>query len=84
MARALLELPLMTVTADLIRTALEVEARYGISFWDSLILAAADAGGADVIYTEDLNHGQRYGRVVALKPFRLAASDNSTVSGQLR
>ncbi len=71
MARALLELPLMTVTADLIRAALDVELRYQVSFWDSLILAAAEAGGAEVIYTEDLNHGQRYGRVLALNPFRL-------------
>jgi predicted nucleic acid-binding protein len=80
MARALLELPLMTVTADLIRAALEIEARYEISFWDSLILAAADAGGADVIYTEDLNHGQLYGRVMALNPFRLPLPKESEAS----
>ena len=53
----------------MIRSALEFEARCKTSFWHSLILAAADPGGADVLCTEDLNHGQRYGRVMALNPF---------------
>jgi predicted nucleic acid-binding protein len=44
---------------------------YQISFWDALIVAAADASGASILYTEDLNHGQLYGRVRAENPFRL-------------
>ncbi len=43
---------------------------YQISFWDALILAAADSSGASILYTEDLNHGQLYGRVRAENPFR--------------
>jgi predicted nucleic acid-binding protein len=35
-----------------------------------LILAAAEAGGAEVLYTEDLNDGQRYGGVQARNPFQ--------------
>jgi predicted nucleic acid-binding protein len=49
---------------------LEFEERYQISFWDALILAAAESGGAGVVYTEDLNHGQRYGSVLVQNPFR--------------
>jgi len=67
---ALLDSPLVTVGVAHIRTAIENEERYRISFWDALILAAADAGGAEVVYTEDLNHGQRYGPVLVLNPFR--------------
>ena len=48
----------------------EFEERYQISFWDALILAAAESGGAGVVYTEDLNHGQRYGSVLVQNPFR--------------
>lgn len=70
---AFLELPLVTVSAAHIRRALELEEQHGISFWDSLILAAAEAGGAEVLYTEDLNHGQRYGSVLVRNPF--AGSD---------
>ena len=69
LTEAMFELPLVIVNPAHIRSALDNEARYHISFWDGLIVAAADAGGADVLYTEDLNHGQQYGAVVARNPF---------------
>lgn len=40
--------------------AIDLEERYQISFWDALILQAATAVGASVVYSEDLNHGQEY------------------------
>ncbi len=49
------------------------ELRYQISFWDSLILAAAEAGGAEVLYTEDLNDGQKYVGILVRNPFRLSS-----------
>lgn len=60
-----------TVPTDypLIVTAVELSLRYGISYWDGAILAAAEALEAPILYTEDLNHGQRYGKVRALNPF---------------
>lgn len=67
---ALLEPPFVTVDADRIVESLEIEARYRVSFWDALILAAAEAGRAGVLYTEDLSHGQTYGSVTARSPFR--------------
>jgi predicted nucleic acid-binding protein len=69
-AAALLEGPLIVVGAFHITSAMQHEERYGISFWDGLIVAAAEAGKADVLYTEDLNHGQQYGTVVVRNPFR--------------
>jgi predicted nucleic acid-binding protein len=69
-AHELLELPLVTVAAAHIGAAIETETRYGISFWDALIIAAAESGDAEVLYTEDLNDGQQYGGVVARNPFR--------------
>jgi len=30
---------------------------YNLSFWDSLIVAIALAGGADTLYSEDMQHG---------------------------
>jgi predicted nucleic acid-binding protein len=60
-----------TVPTDypLIVMAAELSLRYGISYWDGAILAAAEALETPTLYTEDLNHGQRYGRVRALNPF---------------
>jgi predicted nucleic acid-binding protein len=68
--RSLLNLPLVVIDADLLLAALAVQERYQISFWDALIVAAAEAGGAQVLYTEDLNDGQQYGQVLARNPFR--------------
>ena len=43
--------------------ALDLEARYHISFWDALVVQAAQASGAEVLYSEDLSDGQTYGSV---------------------
>jgi len=50
--------------------AIRFEERYNISFWDALIVAAANASAAEVLLTEDLNHGQQYGTVTVRNPFR--------------
>jgi predicted nucleic acid-binding protein len=55
---------------DSILEALELEARYQISFWDALVIQAAQTAGADVLYSEDLSDGQRYGSVKVENPFR--------------
>ena len=60
-----------TVPTDypLIVAAVELSLRYGISYWDGAILAAAEVLEAPVLYTEDLGHGQLYGQVRAVNPF---------------
>ncbi len=50
--------------------ALDIKERYGLQFFDSLLLAAAEASGCNEIFTEDLNDGQMYGRVKAINPFK--------------
>jgi predicted nucleic acid-binding protein len=67
----LMELPVVTLGPAEIRTAIQIERRYQISFWDALIVAAAESGGAEMLFTEDLNDGQRYGGVLVRNPFRL-------------
>lgn len=42
--------------------------RFGLSLWDSFILAAARVAGAEVIFTEDFNNGQDYEGVLAVNP----------------
>jgi predicted nucleic acid-binding protein len=48
--------------------ALEIEVRYQVSFWDALILQAAESSGAAVLYSEDLAAGQKYGAVQVVNP----------------
>jgi predicted nucleic acid-binding protein len=56
-------------TTESILQALDIEARYKISFWDALILQAAESSGATLVYSEDLAGGQRYGSVRVANPF---------------
>ncbi len=48
--------------------ALEIEVRYQVSFWDALVLQAAEAAGAAVLYSEDLAAGQKYSGVKVINP----------------
>lgn len=69
-----LALPLVLLGPSHILKAIENEEQYQISFWDGLILAAAESGGAEVLFTEDLNDGQQYGEVLVRNPFRIEGS----------
>ena len=55
-------------TAEDVIQALEIEVRYKTSFWDALILQAAERAGAAILYSEDLAVKQRYGAVKVLNP----------------
>ena len=61
--------PVVAVTAELVAQGAVCAERYQISYWDGAILAAAQEIGADTLYTEDLNNGQRYGSVRVVNPF---------------
>ena len=55
-------------TSRSVLNALEIEERYQISFWDALIVQAAESAGAETLYTEDLSDGQSYGTVRVVNP----------------
>jgi len=55
----------------LVLQAIETSRNYRISYWDAAIIAAADRVSAAILYSEDLNHGQRYGSVQVMNPFRI-------------
>ncbi|MQC18113.1 MAG: PIN domain-containing protein [Chloroflexi bacterium] len=56
---------------SLYQRALQIRARHGYSFYDSLIIAAAIEAGCDRIVSEDLQHGQRIEGLVIEDPFRV-------------
>jgi len=49
--------------------ALALEEHYKVSFWDALILQAAESAGVDILLSEDLAAGQRYGTFRVENPF---------------
>lgn len=57
-------------TLELVVLALEIKAHHSLSYWDSAIVAAASSVGCDVLYSEDMRHGQRIDRVTIVDPFR--------------
>ncbi|MBP0617278.1 PIN domain-containing protein [Jiella mangrovi] len=59
----------VTLSAFDVIEALQTAHRYDISHWDALILVAATRSGQELVYTEDLNHGQSYGSVRVCNPF---------------
>ena len=58
---------------DAILEALDLEGRYQISFWDALVVQAAQVSGAEILYSEDLSDGQTYGTVQVINPLRARA-----------
>ena len=61
--------PCQAIDEQLVRIAIEQSERFGISYWDAAILAAAEALGTETVYSEDLNAERRYGRVRVVNPF---------------
>ena len=56
----------------LLRRARQVEQRHRLSWWDSLIAAAAQLQHCRVLLTEDLQDGMRLGEVTVRSPFTYA------------
>lgn len=53
----------VTNSGESILEAFDLEERYRISFWEALILQAAERSGASVLYSEDLSDGHTYVRL---------------------
>jgi len=70
--KELVKLRSMVVVAieyDTVVAAIHMQQRYDISYWDSLILAAALRARCSIVYSEDLGDGQRYGDLLVQNPF---------------
>jgi len=61
--------PVVDNSLDLFGLGVRLCEDYQLSLWDGMIVAAARKSGASALLTEDLNHGQDYGGVVAINPF---------------
>jgi len=55
---------------DMVLRALEAHAKYGVHFYDGMIVAAAERGECQRIWSEDLNAGQRYFGIIVENPFQ--------------
>jgi predicted nucleic acid-binding protein len=60
---------LVPIDGDVVLRAVQARAQYGVHFYDGMILAAAERGGCQKIWSEDLSAGQQYFGCVVQKPF---------------
>ncbi|MCY3636018.1 MAG: PIN domain-containing protein [bacterium] len=61
--------PVQPVTEQIFRQAVSISQRFGLSYWDSAILAAADAMGCEIVYSEDMSSEQDYDGIRVVNPF---------------
>ena len=57
------------ISSSLALRATEIQEDHQLSYWDSLIIAAAEFASCDTVWSEDLNDGQSYGSVTVRNPF---------------
>jgi hypothetical protein len=67
---------------ELIIRAREIEDRYGLSWWDSSIVGAAELQNCALLLTEDLQDGAVYGTVTVRNPFRLGVAEGIATYGR--
>jgi predicted nucleic acid-binding protein len=65
------------IDRGLLGQAREVERRYRLSWWDSMIVAAAELQNCAVLMTEDLQHGLVCGAVTVRNPFLTGVADHA-------
>jgi predicted nucleic acid-binding protein len=64
--------PLMAINSSvaLYAEAFRLTSSYSLSWYDSLVVAAAIQGGAQLLYSEDFQHGQQFADLSIENPFR--------------
>ena len=58
------------IDAAIVSAASVIRERYKIQFWDAAHIACAERMNISVLYSEDLNHAQKYGSVTVINPFK--------------
>lgn len=60
----------VTNTRETILQALDIELRYKVSFWDAMVVQAAENAGCSILYSEDFNEQQHFGLVRVINPLK--------------
>ena len=70
LVRTWLRFKVQEITLPVMINALEIKVRYGLSYWDAAIVAAARALGCRELLSEDMSHGREVEGVTINNPFR--------------
>jgi predicted nucleic acid-binding protein len=61
--------PPLALTLDLHAAARTLAEDHQLPFYDALIVASAIEAGCDTLFTEDLEHDRKFGRLAIVNPF---------------
>ncbi len=67
-------LDVVLLQPDLILSAIDLHRLHTLSFWDAMIVRAANLGGCSRLLTEDLQHGRKFDGVTIENPFIATAA----------
>jgi predicted nucleic acid-binding protein len=59
----------VTIEPKTILAAIDLQRDHLLSFWDAMVVTTAANGSAEMLFTEDLNHGQVINGVTVRNPF---------------
>ncbi len=59
----------VSLDMSLIEAAWSVQDRHSISFWDALIVSAAERAACETLLSEDLQDGHEFGLTTVVNPF---------------
>ena len=62
----------LSADGPMVDSAWQIETRYRLSFWDALIVSAAQRAGARYLLSEDLQDGLAIGELQVVNPFKHA------------
>lgn len=62
-------------TIDLVLRGMSLQQEHSLNIWDALIVEAAREARCDVLFTEDLQHGRRFGELEIVNPFLASAHE---------
>ena len=56
-------------TPALVLKALDIQNAHGLQFFDALLVAGAESAGCEILFSEDMTNGVKYGSVTVRNPF---------------
>ena len=66
--------PPLALTLDLHTAARALAEDHQLPFYDALIVASAIEAGCDTLFTEDMQHDRKFGRLAIVNPFLESAA----------
>jgi len=67
--KKLQEFDVIIISSEVIESAIDCSILHRISYWDALMVAAAESAKCDLLWTEDMQHGAEVRGVRVVNPF---------------